>query len=140
MNSPIDETFRPFTKNFKVTRMVIRACLGFLEPLKRRLVLSQQESMEFKYLKSKINDKHLAHGQLQDRNIARQEHKEKYDNNNYFNGNQEQKIINAIPNDQTPKLDMQELLCLKGTYCGEKLLEKQKYLDTTLHIRNNREN
>ena len=30
MNSPINETLRPFSKNFKITRMVVRACLGFL--------------------------------------------------------------------------------------------------------------
>ena len=71
MNSPINETFRPFSKNFKVTRMVIRACLEFLKPLNKNLLLSQKESVEFKYLRSEINDQHLAHGELKDKGVAR---------------------------------------------------------------------
>ena len=114
MNSPINETFRPFPKNFRVTRMVIRACLGFLKPLKTKSVLSQEESVEFKYLRSEINDQHIAHGQLRDRDVARHEHTERYNKKDYFNGSQEYRIVNAIPNNQVPRLDMQELLCLKG--------------------------
>ena len=80
INSPMNETFRPFPKNFKITRMVIRACLGFLKPLTRNLLLCQQESVEFKYLRSEISDQHLAHGQLRDRDEVRHEHIEKYNN------------------------------------------------------------
>ena len=135
INSPINETFRPFQENFKTTRMVIRACLGFLKPLQRTLKLSKEDSIEFKYLKSEITDQHLAYGQLQDRDVARQKHSDRYNNKNYFSGNQNYKIVNALPNNQIPKLSMQELLCLKGTYCGEKLLEKDRNIWTLPYVK-----
>ena len=134
MNSPIDETFRPFSKNFKITRMVIRACMGFLKPLNKTLLLTQKESAEFKYLRSEINDQHLAHGQLKNRSAARQEHVEKFNNGRYFNGSQEYRIINTVPCDHIQELNMQELLCLKGAYCGEQLLEKGRNIWTLPYV------
>ena len=51
-----------------------------------------------------------------------------------FKTNQTYKIINAVPNNHIQKLDRQELLCLRGTYCGENLLEKERNIWTLPYV------
>ena len=53
VNPLATETFRAYNKNFKITRLVIRACIGFLSLLKkqnRKLKLLDHYCTDFKYL------------------------------------------------------------------------------------------
>ena len=77
MNSLKQETFRPFTKNFRVTRLVMRACIAFLKFIKKKLSLTKQFHKHFKYLTIDPKEDYLAYGELKDHTTAKQNHEEK---------------------------------------------------------------
>lgn len=115
------ETFRPFTTNFRTTRMVVKACIGFLRLIKKKLSLLHNFHEHFKYLQADSEEQYLTHGTLKDVTFAIAEHNECIKVCSNFTGLEEDRITNIGARIKTT-LKRGSLICLRGTHNNEELL------------------
>ena len=115
------ETFRSFTTNFRITRMVIKACIGFLRLIKKKLSLLHNYHEHFKYLQADSEEQHLTHGTLKDMTFMKEEHTGRIKTCSNFSGAEEDRITNIGARIHTT-LKRGNLICLRGTHNNEDLL------------------
>ena len=118
------ETFRTFTKNFKVTRTVVKASMAFLKLIKKRLKLIDQYHEHFKYLTTDPEENHLAYGKLSSRVIAKHNHSLNVTLCTNLQGTEDQRITNIKTRSQS-MITRNDLVCLRGSYSGQELLDER---------------
>ena len=120
------ETFRTFTSNFRVTRTAVKACMAFLKLIKKRLNLIDQYHEHFKYLTIDPEENYLAYGKLSSVIIAKHNHLFNVRLCTNLQGTEEQRITNIRSRSQS-MIERIDLVCLRGSYSGQELLDERKF-------------